>query len=218
MIGKFCNKIRQFHKDEKGSAIMEATFLYPSILIMAMVLLFMTIVVYQKAVVSYVAHTAADGIAHTWLNDTSNLGDDDGYNGKVTTYNTNGEDGLYWKLFEDNIITREIFNVRSVESSGATGSKLREGETYYSAKYNTTIKAELLTDGSCRIKVTATSPFKIPDILKNFNIESDVKAIAYAKWSDPVEGIRNVRVAIFAVDELRKKFKELDKVLEKIGF
>jgi len=216
-MGKVRNKIRQFHKDEKGSAIMEAAFLYPSILIMAMVLLFMTIVVYQKAVVSYVAHTAADGIAHTWLNDAGNIGNDDGYSGKVTTYNTNGEDGLYWKLFEDNIITREIFNVKSAGSSGATGSKLQKGDTYYSAKYNTTIKAELLTDGSSRIKVTATSPFKIPDILKSFNIDSDVKAIAYAKWSDPVEGIRNVRVAMFVVDELRNQFKNLDKILKKIG-
>lgn len=219
MMGKVCNKIRQFYKDEKGSAITEAAFLYPSILIMAITLLFMTIVVYQKAVVLYVAHKAADGIAHTWLNDTANLDNDDGYSGKVTVYHTNGKDGLYGKLFEDNFITTKFFPNRSAGSSGKTGNKLETGNKYYSAKYHAAITAELAADGisPSRVKVTAISPFKTPDILKNFNIDSDVRAVAYASLNDPVEGIRNVRVAMFAVDELREKFKDLDKVLEKLG-
>lgn len=212
MMGKISSKIRKFCGDEKGAAVIEATFLYPSMLIMAIALLFMTIVVYQKAIVSYVAHTAADGIAYTWLNDTSNVGSEEGYRGKVTKYNTNGSDGLYWKLFEDNFITRDLFKITRPAN---TGAKLDMATGYYSAKYNAAITADL--DGSGRVKVTATSSFKIPKILETFHIDSEVKTVAYAEWSDPVEGIRNVRVAFFVVDELRSQFKDLDKILKKIG-
>ncbi|MGG1550699.1 TadE/TadG family type IV pilus assembly protein [Paenibacillus ferrarius] len=90
-------KIRSIHlRSERGSYTIEASLVFPLILVCTITLLFAGMYAYQHVFVAERAGTAAERLAATWDNSRKNIASG-GY--------TPGEsDGLYWRLSSDHVL------------------------------------------------------------------------------------------------------------------
>lgn len=85
-----------FKRREQGSFSLEATLVFPLVLLATLLILMFTIWVYEKAVLQYVAQTTAQRATFVWLNSAA-----DPRTGQVAA----GEhDGLYWRLSDDRVL------------------------------------------------------------------------------------------------------------------
>ncbi|MGX7417488.1 TadE/TadG family type IV pilus assembly protein [Carnobacterium gallinarum] len=214
-------EIKRFLKSEKGSALLEASFLYPAILIITVAMLLFTIVVYQQSLVHYQARKVADKVAYVWNynSDSQEIGKNNGLFEKYTSQDHG--DGLYWRLHGNNVLQQ--FGINFGNGSGVVGTKESLAKTKYkSTNVELDIKFENNLLGRNQIKVTAKSGFKMPSLLKKgFGIDKDVEAVAYADVTDTVESIRDLRFMAYVVGELKntlEKDGKLASILSKLGF
>ena len=217
---KFLTEAKQFCKSEKGSALLEASFLYPAILIVTVSMVLFTIVVYQQSLVHYQARRAADKLAYVW-NYNSDAQKVD--NGQFVHYTSesDGGDGLYWRLHGNNILQQVGINFN--KSGGVVAKKTQFANDKYK-KSNVTIEVEFENKLLSRnqVKVTATSGFKMPSFLKNaFGIKRDFTAVAYADVVDTVENMRDLKFIAYVTGEIKQKLDQngmFSKVLGFLGF
>ncbi|OPH47240.1 hypothetical protein BC351_12110 [Paenibacillus ferrarius] len=80
---------------EQGSFTLEASLVFPVILMCTVTLLFLGMYVYQRVFVQQMARSTAERLAFTWDNSHKDI---------VTgNFNPSKSDGLYWRLTQDNI-------------------------------------------------------------------------------------------------------------------
>lgn len=92
---KGAHRFRSLAANEQGSFTMEASLIFPAILVCTILLLFIGMYVYQKVYVEQMARTTAERLAYTWDNSHKDL---------VTgNFNPNERDGLYWRLAQDSM-------------------------------------------------------------------------------------------------------------------
>jgi len=85
-----------FKRGDQGSFTLEATLVFPLVLLATMLILMFTIWVYEKAVLQYVAQTTAQRATFVWLNSAA-----DPRTGQVAATK---HDGLYWRLSDDRVL------------------------------------------------------------------------------------------------------------------
>ncbi|SPC41728.1 hypothetical protein CDIMF43_70003 [Carnobacterium divergens] len=227
---RYKKSIKKFLKSERGNATLEAAYLYPSLLMMTIFLLFFTIVVYQKALVNFQARKAADQIAYIWNNNSDNLNNTTpNFNGDFKYYSTdtpNG-DGLYWKVFQNNALKKYSLDFFKSDST-LVSEKEAAAQVHFQTKSVVDLKVEyqnalvskysnevLATES---IQVTATSGFKIPSVLKQFTwLNKKISATATAEIYDPVENIRTVKSLLFITGKLAEKVKFLKDIIKLLG-
>ncbi|WP_261300960.1 TadE family protein [Paenibacillus andongensis] len=118
-------RLLSFRVSEDGSFTLEASLVFPLILLCTVTLLFVGMYAYQNVFVQQLARTTAERLAFTWTNSHKDL---------VTgNFNPSDTDGLYWRLTRDNVTdlfgmlsgggTTEV-NIPSSRSSGHVESKL----------------------------------------------------------------------------------------------
>lgn len=94
-------KINAFFKDDKGSFTIEASLIFPMLLIITLSLIFFSLVIYYKSVLQYDANRIADQVAFSWNNSSKDL-----QTGEFNTYTTDLNDGLYWRLTGNNFLSQ----------------------------------------------------------------------------------------------------------------
>jgi len=104
--------IRRLARDEAGSAVLEASLVYPLLLASVLALLLASAAVYQQIGLYYASSVTADRAAFHW---------DNSYRHPVSGIVRPGErDGLYWRLSDD----RMLEAVFGWAGGGASGTDL----------------------------------------------------------------------------------------------
>ncbi|MFC5453068.1 hypothetical protein [Paenibacillus aestuarii] len=171
---------------------MEASLIFPAILVCTITLLFIGMYVYQKVYVEQMARTTAERLAYTWDNSHKDV---------VTGhFNPKERDGLYWRLAQDSMsdLFGMLFTKGSTEvnvpSAGSEGmglveSKLARSREILPSGINGVVRYSnyLLVR---KIEVNLHKPFLFPTFaLKLFDSGVTTgQSIAYVV--DPVELIR----------------------------
>ncbi|WP_222708474.1 TadE family protein [Paenibacillus sp. N3.4] len=179
-----------FQSNEQGSFTLEASLVFPMILLCTITLLFVGMYVYQKAYVQHVARTMAERLAFTWDNSHKDLA--------TGNFDPSKTDGLYWRLTHDHVTdlfglllsvgTSEVAIPTGV-AKDQVGSKLAKTSSYLPKGMTGTAKySNLLLDH--RVEVKLNKPFFSPPWLRKwFDAEkSDGQAISHVV--EPVEMIR----------------------------
>ena len=127
--------MKSFFKDERGSFTMEATLVFPSVLIFTIIGVFFCIIVFQMGTANYVAQKAASELAFIWNNSQKDITtgefNEDHYSGLGK-----GGDNLYWRLSDNNILS--IFGLNSFPSEGPVADKIQKVKN----KYNGSIRVK----------------------------------------------------------------------------
>src|SRR5699024_12202435 len=108
-MGRFLKKLKQ---REDGVFTLEATILFPIILIITMTFIFFSLVIYQKAMLTHSANTVAERLAFVWDNSYKDIN-----SGEFDKYPTfDGGDGLYWRTFDNQYLSK--FGIDNVFGGG----------------------------------------------------------------------------------------------------
>jgi hypothetical protein len=188
------NPFHRFTRNESGTFTLEATLVFPAILICTVTLLFVGMYAYQQVYIEQLARSAAEKIAFTWDNSHKDV--------KTGSFNPQERDSLYWRLTQDNV--SDLFGMLQgnigtsillpanqvnglVERKLAKASGLLPQGVTGSATY----KNYLLDH---QIEIAVNKSFLTPTILRKWMHMAQTEGKAVAHVVDPVELIRTVDV------------------------
>ncbi|HUC91583.1 MAG TPA: pilus assembly protein [Paenibacillus sp.] len=192
---------RRIWRDERGSAVLESSAVFPLVFISVLLLMLMSLLVYERVVLYYSASAAAERAAFRWDNSSRD---------PVTGMAPEGRyDGLYWRLGDDDM-PEGIFGSFAGDRSGgylalpvpqadaAAVDSLPVRKMKPSAgRIAFTYRGEMAYERKPllrRVAVSLSSSVVIGQIVRlTGRSESRVKASAVIV--DPVEFIRNVDLA-----------------------
>lgn len=176
--------------NEEGSFTLEASLVFPLILLCTVTLLFVGMYAYQSVFVQQLARTAAERLAFTWNNSHKDL---------VTgNYNPGETDGLYWRLTHDSVSdlfgmlsgsgTTEVI-IPSGSASGHVENKLAKTSALLPQGVTGTAKyANYLFDHQVEVKLQKS--FLMPTQLKRWLDSEQTTGRAVSHVVEPVELIR----------------------------
>ncbi|WP_141554354.1 TadE/TadG family type IV pilus assembly protein [Virgibacillus ndiopensis] len=215
---KFFKKIR---KKEDGNFTIEATVIFPIILMLTISLVFFSLVIYQKAVLHYSANTLAERLAFVWDNSDKDI--DTGYFDKYTTFS--GGDGLYWRLFGNSFLSKFGLDFGSNNATipiGGGGGSLVEDKL---ARSTTSILPAGATGKVSyknsivggKIVVDLESPLNLPSFLQDlFGIDKIEAKVSHAVV-EPTEVIRTTDTVIHAGKTIMGYTDFFTKFINKFG-
>ncbi|MGD9677844.1 MAG: TadE/TadG family type IV pilus assembly protein [Vulcanibacillus sp.] len=99
MMNKRLHKLRQIKdslRSDKGSFTIEASMVFPIVFLLVLSLVFVSIVIYEKASLYYIASCTAERATYNWNNSFKNLSTGEFALGEY-------ESSLYWRLTDDRI-------------------------------------------------------------------------------------------------------------------
>lgn len=212
-------KYHRFKRSEKGSFTIESTLIFPIIFFLTVSFLFISIFMYQKVTLFYIASQAAERTAYNWNNS---------YKEATTGDFQMGEsDGLYWRLTDDRLLdilfglsNQYVPSHISLDSPTSSNELPKQKLQRMASKIPNGIEGKLIYQNSIynrSIIVELESPIKIPSFVSNL-IGDKINARASAHVHDPVEFIRTVDLVLNYADMLKeqggkilKKQKEREK-------
>ncbi|NEW06491.1 hypothetical protein GK047_10760 [Paenibacillus sp. SYP-B3998] len=187
------NRLRRLGVNEQGSFTIEASLVFPIILLCTLTLLFVGMFVYQKVFVHQIALGAAERLAFSWNNSHKDL--------MTGNYNPSETDGLYWRLTQDNVtdlfgllVSRGSSEVSIPSSSGGTnGGHVQKKLAKSSAMLPTGMRgvarySNYLFDH--RIEVILKKPFLMPPFLRKWFDPEQANGRGVSHVVDSVELIR----------------------------
>lgn len=97
----------RLRNNQDGSFTIEASLLFPMLLIMTIALIFFCLIVFEKVVLHQRAQIIANRAAYVWDNSSKNI-----TTGAFNKYTSDPDstDGLYWRLFGNQIFSRFHLN------------------------------------------------------------------------------------------------------------
>src|SRR5690606_21257878 len=109
--------ISRLRKENEGSFTLEASIIFPILLIIVLLFVFFSLVIYEKVTLQYKANQIASRMAQTWGSSTMDIA-----TGEMdeSDYVTKNDDGLYWRITNNNFFGQ--FGI-AVEDSGAVSRK-----------------------------------------------------------------------------------------------
>ncbi|MEK3887598.1 TadE/TadG family type IV pilus assembly protein [Bacillus sp. FSL K6-3431] len=189
-------RMNVFLKSDKGSFTIEASLIFPMLLIITLSLIFFSLVIYYKSVLQYDANRIADQVAFSWSNSSSDL-----KTGEFDTYTTDLDDGLYWRLTGNNFLSQ--FGLTMFGDSGLVQKKARsELIEQIPGPISGDIKFENGLFGS-KIVVNLEQPLYLPSFVKNMFGIDIMKARATRSITEPVEFIRNTDFVIYFYNDIK---------------
>lgn len=183
-------RLVRFTRNEEGSFTLEASLVFPVVLICTLSLLFVGMYAYQQVYVKQLARSTAEKLAFTWTNSHKDL---------VTgSFNPLESDGLYWRLTQDN--ATDLFGMQlgggeanivlpTTIASGLVEKKLAKGSGLLpKGVTGTAAYTNYLLDH--QVKVAINKSFLMPTVLQKLVNSSQTKGQAVAHVVDSVELIR----------------------------
>lgn len=184
-------RLRHFIKDRRGSFTLEASIMFPILLILTILFIFFSLIIYEKVTLQYKANQIASRMAQTWSSstmdwETGKMEDDD--------YVTMNGDGLYWRLTSNNYFDKFGFNL------GDSGTVKRKKKRAGKYSENITFDNGFFVQ---KINVSLEKKLALPQVLqKAFRINS-VGASASHPIVEQTELIRNTDFIIYGWGKLQ---------------
>lgn len=184
-------------KEERGSFTIEATLVFPALLLFTLVCVFFCIIIFQLGTANYIAQKAAAQTAFTWNNSQK-----DQITGEFdkSTYPglSNSTDGLYWRVTDDGIMG--IFGLDNIFESqgGPKQTKISRAENAY--PYNVKVEYRNIIIYS-EVNTTVESTLFIPSFVESLLGGSTLTAKASRVVTDSPELIRNFNFAKYVWKE-----------------
>lgn len=184
--------IELFKKENEGSFTLEASIIFPMLLIIVLLFVFFSLVIYEKVTLQYKANQIASRMAQTWRSSTMDV-----QTGELnkSDYVINNGDGLYWRITSNNGFNK--FGLNLSDNGVVTKKKERVGK--YSE--NVTFKNGLFEQ---EIIVSLDKDLALPNVISDIFGISKVGATARHPVVDQTEMIRNTDFIIYGFG----KFKE----------
>jgi hypothetical protein len=206
-------KYHQFNRSEKGSFTIESTLIFPVIFLLTVSFLFISIFMYQKVTLFYIASQAAERTAYNWNNSYK-----DPFTGE---FQMGESDGLYWRLTDDRLLDLLLVLSNQYEpsqvtlDSPASSNELPKHKLQRMAsKIPNAIEGKLIYQNSIykrSIIVELESPIKMPSFVSDL-IGNKINARASAHVHDPVEFIRTVDLVLNYSDMLKEQGGKILKI------
>ncbi|MCF2943543.1 hypothetical protein [Paenibacillus tarimensis] len=196
------NRLVRAWREEKGSAVLESTTVFPLVFISILLMMLLGLVVYQRVILYYNASSAADRAAFRW---------DNSHRDPATGLAPTGVyDGLYWRLTEDDMLNG-IFGAVTGSDGGRIELELpASGETegeeaglqlkkmkQAAARLPVTISGTMGSDRQNLLRTIdmhLVSPLTVEAITRMTG-SSTMEGKAVSTVADPVEFIRTVDLA-----------------------
>lgn len=157
--------MNSFIRNEKGSFTIEATLVFPSLMFFTIIGVFCCIIFFQMGAASYVAQKAAAQTAYVWDNSHKDL--QTGAFSKQYYAGFGEGDGLYWRLFGNNVLG--IFGVSDGVFPGGNSlpsRKLSKAENFYDGSINLNLSYDNKLIYS-EVEATAKSTLYVPSFVTN---------------------------------------------------
>ncbi|MBM7597873.1 hypothetical protein JOC34_000230 [Virgibacillus halotolerans] len=157
--------MKSFIKDNRGSFTFEATLVLPAVFLFTLMGVFLCIIIFQMGTAHYVAEKAASQVAYSWNNSNKDLETGEFDKQFYPGLEDDGADGLYWRLFDNDIL--QIFGLGGLFSSD--DGPLNKKITKAGVKYNSPLKVEIDYKNNLiysEVQVKATSNLFLPPYLK----------------------------------------------------
>ncbi|MFD2046160.1 TadE/TadG family type IV pilus assembly protein [Ornithinibacillus salinisoli] len=177
--------MKQFRMDNQGSFTLEATLIFPILLILVLLFVFFSLVIYEKVTLQYKANQIATRMAHTWSSSTMNI-----ETGELneSDYVINNGDGLYWRITSNNGFNKFGLNL----SDNGVVSKKKDRVGQYAA--NVTFDNGLFVQ---EIVVSLDKNLALPSVIADILGVNKVGATAKHPVVDQTEVIRNTDFMIY---------------------
>lgn len=197
--------IDDLKREEKGSFTIEATMLFPILLILVLCFIFFSLVIYEKVTSQYQANAIASAMAYSWNNSSADVST--GEFG-MTEHTTMNGDGLYWRLTGNNFLDK--FGLGGI----VPGNDLVSAKTSRINGYDATIEFHnnfLIPEVEVKISRSLALPASVANI---FGI-SEIEAVASHPISEPAEVIRTTDFAIYGTEKLMEYAQHIQKFISK---
>lgn len=184
------SRLRQFINNDLGTFTLEASLVFPVILICTVTLLFVGMFAYQNVYIGQLARSAAEKLAFTWTNSYKEI--------STGSYHPQETDGLYWRLTQDNV--SDLFGLLQGNSGASVILPTNQAKSLVEKKL---AKAGgLLPDGVTgtasytnylvdhRVEVTVNKSFITPSILNRWMHATKTESKAVVHVIDSIELIR----------------------------
>lgn len=188
-------KVSNFRKEEDGVFTLEATLLFPILIILVLLFIFFSLVIYEKVTLQYKANQIASQLAHSWTSSSKNW-----KTGEMTAddYVTENGDGLYWRVTGDNFLAKA--GITLADSGLVNAKKARAGNYKDDVDYENGFLGQ-------KIVVTLKKQLSLPGFVMDlFGIET-LDATASYPVVEPVEMIRNTDFMLYGADKFMKVAK-----------
>ncbi|MCD1260380.1 pilus assembly protein [Paenibacillus athensensis] len=208
--------IKRLWSNQKGSFTIEASLVFPIVFLVTILLIFLSLYIYQKSTLYYFADLTAKRAAWSWDNSYK-----DAATGKFNPYEKDSgtgqqrqNDGLYWRFSDFNMLDVLTFRFsQAVQPQAITissGDRSKPARESNLTTYKLQRAASLLPPGFSgtmsyenvfykrKIKVHLENPLKMPGFITVWFHKELVEADASAFVTEPAEFIRNVDFSIYA--------------------
>ncbi|RED63019.1 TadE/TadG family type IV pilus assembly protein [Cohnella lupini] len=209
------NNSFRFIKNQKGSFTIEASLVFPLVFLVTILLIFMSLYVYQKSTLYYLADTTAKRASWVWDNTYR-----DGITGEFNPYEKDPgtqqqlqNDGLYWRFNDFNMMDVLTFQFKEAVDAKelSISASDRSAPSRSSSLVNYKLQRAVTTlpkgvSGSIsyenkfykrKITVHLENPLKMPDFVKSWFRQELVEAEASSFVTEPTEFIRTVDFAMY---------------------
>lgn len=191
-------QLKKWKQDDCGSFTLEATILFPIILMLIILFILFSLVIYEKVTLQYQANRIVSQLAHSWGSSTMDV--QTGAMG-INDYVTKNGDGLYWRAKEFEIAGFRI-------DDGLVQSKIdRIGEV----NGNVNINKGFFNN---EIEVELEKQLPLPPVVADIFGLNSVAASASHPIVDPVETIRTTDFMIYGYHKLSDYSKYIRKFAE----
>lgn len=192
-------EIKKLKKSEAGNFTLEASLLFPIILMLTISLVFFSLIIYEKVVIHHRAQLIADRMAYVWNNSSR-----DPVTGAFSVYtsDTSSDDGLYWRLFGNNFLSK--FGLHFGGSDALINKKISRAQKRWLPKNSEEQIQFKNTVAGGYIKVRIKEPLHLPSSIEKLFGIHHVETTAKSSINDPVEFIRNTDFVYHYAQQLLK--------------
>lgn len=190
-------------ESKRGSVTIEASIIVPLVILCVVALIYMAIMLYQKAYLQAEADLAAERAAAVWDNSSKNMSTGALGIGSLE------DDGLYWELF-DPLRQEKLDRLKY-------GINLKRS-ALHGEKYITSSIADYVVYKKLVVMIRGEYSFPGGEMLSIFGIgdKLTVRVQSEAVIYDPAEFIRNTDFLIDTGREIEREFPGLRKAGEKL--
>lgn len=180
---------KKLKKDEQGSFTIEASLIFPIILILIILFILFSLVIYEKVTLQYQANKIVSQLAHSWGSSTMDV-----QTGEMdeSDYVTNNGDGLYWRLTSNDAFGFSIGGGGVIEAKKARVGGFAADITFENGLFTQKMKIEI------------DKQLSLPPAVANIFGLNSVGATASHPVIEPVEIIRTTDFMLYGY----KKFDD----------
>ncbi|WP_062354515.1 TadE/TadG family type IV pilus assembly protein [Bacillus kwashiorkori] len=196
-------KTHSFFKDERGAFTLEASLLFPIILILSLTVVFFFIVLYLHASTYHTASMVADRMVYSWNNSDKDIKTAEF---SLYTSNPNHPDGLYWRLFGNNFLDK--FGIKLSNDNGTVTRKINRINSMNLSSENIDVHFDNTITGG-KVTVTVQKSIHLPNYFLNlFGLDSNAVGSSVTKSvHDPVELIRTTDFVFHYTQRVKDYFQ-----------